>query len=247
VSRPTHRIEFPLLGHLGQVAAVLLQRGVLGLGVGGVDPLAAPHRLEGPAEALRRYAVAHQDLGHEALPVRHKCSQQMLHPHELVLPDVRGGDGSLYHQPAAVGEVELLGVGEAEGLGLSLHPTPNLLPESLSVDAQLLEYLSGQTPRLLYHGKEQVFRLGRLMAVLSQQLLSALQDLLGLLREAFNWYHPSISRRLALPQPVDWTLMPPGRPIGMPPTPSIRHDQCPKGSTAGRPTLTMTLSALVIL
>src|SRR5207244_1076309 len=61
VVAPDDRVELPLRGELGEVAAVLLERLVRGLGIGRGDALVAAHLLEGRHEPLAREAEAPED------------------------------------------------------------------------------------------------------------------------------------------------------------------------------------------
>ena len=101
---PDHRVELAALGGLGEVAAVLLERLVLGLGVGVGDAGRAAHGAQGGQQAVARHAAGGQGLAGRAGLLEQR-QQQVLGRDELVVEALRLGARAAQHRAVRVGEL----------------------------------------------------------------------------------------------------------------------------------------------
>ena len=131
-----HGIELAGAGDLGEVAAELLERLVLGLGILVGDALAAAHRVDALRDRLGRGAGVAQQAPHVVVAVLREGQQQVLGGDVLVLALLGVLEGRLQHPRERRGEARL---GAPRDLGQALEQALERLAQAVLGHAELLE------------------------------------------------------------------------------------------------------------
>src|SRR5205809_45963 len=195
VVAPDDRVELPLRGELGEVAAVLLERLVGGLGIGRGDALVAAHLLEGRHQPLAREAEAAEDAalgGHGEEEVL-DAQVLVLEPPHLVL-----GLGEQLRE--ALGDEGLRRPARgARDLRAARELALDRFLDRARRDAGRLEQVGREAVGLLEEGQQQVLDVDALVAPARGDAARALQRLLDLVGHAVHVHHrtPRCARGLA--------------------------------------------------
>ena len=175
-----HRVELALLGALGEVDRVLLQRLALAFGLGRVHALAAAHRVDRGLQRLLRQAVVARELAGDAFVVRHR-EQEHLARDVAVAPLLRFLVGGVQDSREVAADLHLAIA--ALHLGLALDGAVERAGERRHVDSRALQQRLGPGVVLPEHREQHVHGLDVLVVVADGDGLRVLQRFLELGRE----------------------------------------------------------------
>ena len=167
------RVEFALARHLRQVAAVTLQRAVLGFRGRIGDPLAAADLFHRVLDALFGYALVAQHIGRRAVALGGDAQKQVLGGDVFVfeLAGFLAGDVDDPLQPRCDKHLSYLPAVVSTSLGALLQVLFDLAADHRGGCVHLFDDLCDEAIGLLQHGQKEVFGVHLTVLVALQYLI----------------------------------------------------------------------------